>query len=92
MTKYELVNVPPRGVSHTLPGIGAVSITPDLSDEMVEKLIKMGITRYFQKKSEVEKLQRRKRDTKGHFVKEVEEPTDAVIEVKLDTENGEEKD
>lgn len=91
MTKYELVNVPERGVSHTIPGIGAVAITPALSDQMVEKLIKLGITRYFQKKSEVEKSPPKKRNVKGHFVKEAEQSADAVTELKTDTENGEDK-
>jgi hypothetical protein len=46
-SKYSLQNIPQGGVAHILPGVGLYNIDENLSDEIIEKFIKLGLTQYF---------------------------------------------
>ena len=53
MNKYELKKneIPEGGIAHTVPGLGKITISEELSDEVIERLPENLRDLYFKKKA-----------------------------------------
>jgi hypothetical protein len=79
LIRYKLTNVPDGGVGHILPGRGMTLIDEQLTDELVDEMIQLGITRYFipiddGKETRATANSGRQRDTTDRFAKRADTP------------------